>query len=471
MFLWTCDRRQFLDFIMNRKPLSGSDVRSTDTIDGGSPRGDDIMLVWQKSPTDTFAMPRAVILAEGRLQDFLAWVSTYFRHIRPFTAHCRILTSALAQVATQSIPPPLLPDVRSADIGLILAEGIAYSIGRIDLHRLPFSAFARTLSFAYAEGAKRYTQMFAESGEVFNQIRRGWLSARELSNQPSLGLSPADISDVWALVLSAVAGVRSNQAQAQSEPLVVEALQEVQANGHVPRGTWTKLFDRFRIAESQIEVMQGPREGRVQAVEMAIRELAHGVAETRRHRAFIAGYMASRIQPGSLDHVPVLFPAMAELRESLLWYGACSGLTPETSVDNYGNGLGWLMKRELGRPSHWLDRPNCDIALSEMAILLRSREGPKLSLRTLTGGVLKVEIFPLISTSVRWSESGEDQISERDTLAFHQKALFDEDTRMRQDVSELLRRIDDSAMSLDAIRKRVESIFGEKAPAGRKRRK
>jgi AAA domain len=59
------------------------------------------------------------------------------------------------------------------------------------------------------------------------QPLRGWLSARELSNQPSLGLSPADISDVWALVLSAVAGVRSNQAQAQSEPLVVEALQEV----------------------------------------------------------------------------------------------------------------------------------------------------------------------------------------------------------------------------------------------------
>jgi hypothetical protein len=69
------------------------------------------------------------------------------------------------------------------------------------------------------------------------QPLRGWLSARELSNQPSLGLSPADISHVWALVLSAVAGVRSNQAQAQSEPLVVEALQEVQANGHVPRGT------------------------------------------------------------------------------------------------------------------------------------------------------------------------------------------------------------------------------------------
>ena len=151
MYLWTCDRRRFVDFIMNRKPLSGSDVRSADTIDGVSLRGDDITLVWQKSPTDTFAMPRAAIVAEGSTQDFLAWVSTYFRHIRPFTAHCRVLTPSLAHLSTESIPSHLLPDAGSAAIGLILAEGMAYSVGRIDLNRLPFSAFARTLSFAYAE--------------------------------------------------------------------------------------------------------------------------------------------------------------------------------------------------------------------------------------------------------------------------------------------------------------------------------
>jgi len=456
---------------MNRKPLSGSDVRSADTIEGVSPGGDDMVLVWQRSPTDTFAMPRAVIVAEGSTQDFLAWMSTYFRHIRPFTAHCRVLTPSLARLLIQSMAPASLADVGSGDIGLILAEGMAHSVGRADLNRLPFSTFTRTLSFAFAEGAKRYAQMFPENGEMFEQIRSGWLSARELSHQPSLGLSPTDISDVWALVLSAVAGVRSNQAQAQSEPLVIEALQGVRANGYVPRGTWTKLFGRFRMAESLIEVMQGPREGRVQAVEMAIRELAHGPAETRRYRAFIAGYLASRIQPGSLDHLPLLLPAIAELRESFLWYGACAGLTPETSLDNYGNGLGWLMKRELGRPSHWLDRPTCDIALTEMATLLRSREGPRLSLRTLISGVLKVEIFPLISTSVRWSEFGEDQVSERDALVAPQRALFDEDARMRQDVAELLRRIEESTMTLDAIRTRVETIFGERAPAGRKRRK
>jgi hypothetical protein len=234
---------------------------------------------------------------------------------------------------------------------------------------------------------------------------------------------------------------------------------------------WTKFSFRFHKTESLIEAIEGPREGRVKAVDMAIRELAYGPEETRRHRAFIVGYMASRIQPGSLDHFSLIFPAITELRESILWYGACSGLTPETSVDNYGNGLGWLIKRELGRPSHWLDRPNCDIALSEMAILFRSRESTKISLQTLASGVLKVEVFPLISTSVKWAEYGESHVSERNTMAAHQRTIFGEDERLRQDVLELLRKIGESSVSLAAIRKQVETKFGEKTAKGRKRQK
>jgi len=470
MHLLSCDRRSFADFVMSREPLSRGEVQRTDTLEGISPRGDEVLLVWQRAPLDKFALPRAAIVAEDSRADFLAWVSTYFRHIRPFTAHCRVLTPSLARASTQSTESHLLPDVASADIGLILAEGTAYSVGRTDLNRLPFSAFARTLSFACAQGAKRYEGMFADDGTAFEQIRSGWLSARELSNQATLDLSPTDISDVWAAVLRAAAGIGPGKGKGKPESVLVEALEGVRASGRVASQIWAKLSGDLKNAESLSEALEGPREGRVEAVETAVRELAHGPARSRRRRAFVAGYMASRVQPGTLDHFPLLFPAIAELRESLLWYGACSGLTPETSVDNYGNGLGWLMKRELGRPSHWLDRPNCDIALSEMSLLLRNREATKPSLRTLAGGVLKVEVFPLISTSVKWSEHGEDHARERHTEDGRQRTLFDEDARLRQDVLELLRRIDDSATSLDAIRKQVESTFGEKSPERRGRR-
>lgn len=472
MHIWPCTRRGFVDFLASQKPLSVNEVRSVSSFDGISISGDNIMLVWQESPVNVFALPHAAIVSEDGLTDFLAWVSTYFRQFRPFTAHCRVLTPSLAHSLSQSIPSSSFPEIRSADLGLILAEGIAYTVGRTDPSRLPFSAYSRTLSFAFAECARQYDQIIIEKGTAFDQIKSGWLLARELSNQTPLDLSASIIRDVWSVVLRAAAGNDTNKASAIAEPILVEALKGVRTNGKLSKNTWTKLSDCFQNSESLSEAMEGSREGRVKAADIAIRELAHGPESTRRHRAFIAGYIASRIQPGTLDHFTVLTPAVANLRESYLWYGACSGLTPETSVDNYGNGLGWLMKRELERPSQWMDRPDCDIALSEMDLLLRNREGMKVSLRTLVSGLLKVEIFPLISTSVKWTEHGENYISERSAQAEPQRSLFSEDTQLlRQDVLELLRKVEESSMSLNAIRKQVETKFGEKIPKDRNRRK
>jgi len=180
--------------------------------------------------------------------------------------------------------------------------------------------------------------------------------------------------------------------------------------------------------------------------------------------------MVSRIQPGTLDHFPVLFSMITDLRESLLWYGACSGLTTESSITAYGNGLGWLMKRELRRPSHWLDRPDCDIALSEMSILLANREGSKPSIPTLTSGVLRVELFPLVSTSVKWTEYGDEHVGDK-SVAREPRTLFDEDERLREGVLEILRRTEDSARTLDAIRRLAEMTLGEKASKSRGRKK
>ena len=471
LWLYKCDRRGFVDFITNRKPLEKRQMQSTGTLENCYLRDDKILLAWKKPPTESFSLPSAVVVAEDSTVDFLAWVSTYFRHIRPFTAHCRVLGLPLALLLTQSPPAPARRDIGSADIGLILTEGITYSAGRTNVDRLPFSVFTRTLSFAYAEAVKRYEQMFTETDSVFDFISDGWHSARELSNQPSLDLPAPDIGNVWALVLSAASGVLPTQDKAVSEPLVVDALQGVRTDGRIPRETWTGLVSPFPHIESLIEIMEGPREGRVKAAELAIRTLAHGPEAMRVRRAFTAGYIVSRIQPGSLAHFSLLFPLIHNLRESFLWYGACSGLTPETAVDDYGNGLGWLMKRELGRASCWLDRPTCDISLSEMEVLLRSREGSKFSLPTLANGVLNVEIFPLISTSVKWHEYGEERISERGTLAGRQPTLFGKDARSRRYLSEILREIEQSSISLDAIRKQVEALAGERIPKGQRHRK
>jgi hypothetical protein len=106
-----------------------------------------------------------------------------------------------------------------------------------------------------------------------------------------------------------------------------------------------------------------------------------------------------------------------------------------------------------------------------MDTLLRHRNGAKPTLQTLSSGILKVEIFPLIFTSVKWSEYGEDHIPVGDKFAPRQRTMLDDEAGLRQDVFELLRRIEDSTTSLNAIRKQVETKFGQKVPKGRKPQK
>jgi hypothetical protein len=251
-----------------------------------------------------------------------------------------------------------------------------------------------------------------------------------------LEVSANEINEVWAVVLNVVGGSSVAQQKSPPEPLLIEAVRGVKSDGLVPKEIWKKLAARVLRDVPPTESLEGPREARVRAVEHTIRELANRREGSRLERGFVAGYMASRIQPGSLDHFAVLFPAVAELRESLLWYGACAGLSPDSAVASYGSGLGWLLKREVRRPTHWLDRPNCDIALSEMSVLMGGREGSKPTIPTVSSGVLKVELVPLVSTSVKWSEHGEDIATEKRAAP---KTLFDEDTRLREEVLEILR--------------------------------
>ena len=221
MYFASCTRRQFVDFIVSRKTLTPYDVQSSKTIEGILVLGEDIVLVWRKSPADKFSFPCAVIVAEDSVLDFFAWVSTYFRHMRPFTAHCRVLTPSLVRLLEKNTQSLSLPDMRSADIGLVLAEGIAYSADHTDYSRIPPSAFSRTLSFAYAKGVTQYSQVLLEDGPAFDQIQRGWLSVRKLSNQSTLELTPTSIHEVWEVVRCATSTGRIRKGKSKTEQLVM----------------------------------------------------------------------------------------------------------------------------------------------------------------------------------------------------------------------------------------------------------
>jgi len=467
IYQWTCNRLSLVDYIVNRKPVNELDLKISNSLCDLYIGNDEFVMIWDRNPSVEFSIPQVVVINENSTIDFLAWVTTYFRQIRPFTSQCRVLSPTYAKMLLQKDHETINTNVNTAIIGLILAEGVAYSVGRTDLNRLPFSAFARTLCFSLAKGSQNYIHTFADMGLILEEIRNGWATARELVNQPSLILSSSEIREVFEIVNGVVDKDTFQHPKVKYDLVLVEAIKGLKESGRIPNAVLAKISESSQAGISIFREMDGPRETRVKAVEGIIRELVIGPIETKRRRAFLAGYIVSLVQPGSLDHFPLLSSAITDLPECFLWYGACAGLIQESSVDNYANGLGWLLRRELERTSFCLDRPRCDIALSEMIVLLKNREEINLNIRTLTSGTLEVEIFPLVSTTMKYSEHVEVITGEKNTIISNQKTLFGDESQLRQDVLEILYKIEEGTKSLYAIRKQVEMKFGEKTTKGK----
>jgi hypothetical protein len=467
MYTLTCDRRQFVELIAKRKPLRVGDGCITEDLERVALSNDEVIVVWKRPAFDSFVFPNAIIVSERSTTEFLAWVSTYFRHIRPFTAHCRVLTPSTARLAMHSIESPPNLNLGSADVGLIVAEAAAYCVGKTAPSRVSYSGFSRTLSFAVSESVWRYAVSQSTYNLLLDSVRDGWLSARKATSQPSLALTPIEISEVWSTLMDSA----GEETLVGCDSGFVGALRGVRKGGLASNDALTQLFSQLENMRSLGESLGGPREGRVNAVETAVRELRRGPDSTRKLRAFILGFMASRVQPGSLDHLPLLFPLAGELPQCLLWYGAFAGLSPEASVDNFGDGCGLLIRRELGRSIHWLDRPSCDIALSELLVLLGDRLSPRPVLPTLVSGTLTVEIFPKIATSVKWLDHVDESGGESQKATYKGNKLFSEDSRFIETLTELARKLNENSMALDAICRNFGGPVGEQSLKGRKRRK
>jgi hypothetical protein len=153
-----------------------------------------------------------------------------------------------------------------------------------------------------------------------------------------------------------------------------------------------------------------PREQRVEVIDMSLRALISMRRENDERSAFLAGYFASLLAPGTLDHADILAPVASLLPTAYLWYGLFAGMNVRGECLPIGNLLARRIVRDLTLPDRLVDRPRCDVALEEMAMV-----GPGENVLRLTGksGRLEIDILPGVTTAVRWplhTEPGEEDL-------------------------------------------------------------
>ncbi len=394
MWMLPITRRDLVDLLTPRREdnVAGVVEDPFPSLDGV--RGDRMAALWPMRPAEFGRMPTAIIVPDSTLRDSLAWLATYVRDFRPFTAFCRVVEKSTAEQFLNGHSSPHLKSAEGVCSGLILGESLARTHGMASFNDVPAVPYSATLSHAIGRSLALLGAFLS-----LDSIEGLWSQARGLTGQNAPDLPPAAILYVWAVALGMPTQATQPKTLFDSFNALGKAWLELSAIGEISDLVWRRLVDGFPDLEPMRSIVELPREHRVEMIDFALRLLASSRKDADERRAFLAGYFASLLAPGSLDHAEILAPMASAFPTAYLWYGLCAGVNVRGESLPTGNSLARRIVRDLTVPDRLIDRPRCDLAIDEMALFDPVNNPLRL---TTKAGQLDIDILPGVTTSFRW---------------------------------------------------------------------
>lgn len=435
MWVLQVNRRELVDLLAQRSASQAIDAVEKPHLFSDFIHSERITALWPADPNEYGRMPTVIITADGERRDVMAWLSTYVRDFRPFTAYCRVVEQQVFEQFLNFSGTPRLTRMEGICAGLILGESLMYGRGRASILDLPFSAYSATLSHAISRA-------YALTGGTISidSIAKVWAQTREITGQNVL-VPPSDILSVWSIVLRAQRHTVLNHSLFSASDILDNAWMELTSYGELSDELWFQLTQGYSDLIQMRLISNMPREQRVHMVDTALQMLLSSGGDVIR-RSFLAGYVTSLLGPGSIDHADFLTPVATILPTSYLWYGLFAGINLRGDALPVGNPLARRIIRDLTIPDRVIDRPRCDIAFEEL-MMHSSRES--FLKMTSKAGRLDIDLLPGVTTSVRWPPqemSDEITISRmRDNEVRHLLAEMNEFTLRSLQLGERLREV------------------------------
>jgi len=404
MWIKKVTRKELLGIYQSEGPWDLGDIRESDSLRTWPRSAGDIFLIWADNPHERTTLPATVVVERDSQRDFFAWVLTYLPNVRPFTAFCRVIDPEMAIKLVQRGGKPWLGKVQDACLGIILAEAATYLERQPE--RISLVTSRSTFSFSMARSLA-----LGILGADSDHIGNAWFTVRSLTNQPRLSLGMETLEGVWSVAINLSGeGERPPSFEQRRVPVrIMNACLDLYRTGEIQSQRWQEMASGISEINEASGRMNGPLEIRVLALEKALIALSNERIIDRMTAAFVSGYLASQVSPGTLDHVGLLVPLIQQLPSALLWYGLCAGLQQRSNLQNHAGGLGRRILQEVLRDDSLLDKPHCDIALAELEVLSKA-ENQLYDLRTANHGQLEVEIGPCVNTVLRWPSRGEKEM-------------------------------------------------------------
>ncbi len=352
----------------------------------------EVRLLWSDKPLNG-EIPQIIVVRDSEIDDFFAWANTYLTSWSPISAYFRVLTEGEQIDSDKTCSSVPEKSIELASLGLIIAEALTYSERVYRVGQIPSNWCLATFSFVAAQGAK--------TADKLDSLAEKWLECRKLTNQSALSLDVGNLLQPWRTLLYAVEcqNGKSSQVSNLVQSIFVACLFEVMHRGEISTEVWRGMTRNCKAAADAAELMHGNRENRVNVFENFVKDMRSAMYKDTQEFSFIAGYLASRISPGTFDQASMLQSELDLFPSSILWLGILASLNEKEQLSS--SSIGRKIWKELGNRQSYFSRPRSDIGLRELRVLAQGgsfEEGYKTDI----SGSLIVELEPWISTRVRW---------------------------------------------------------------------
>jgi hypothetical protein len=359
-----------------------------------SPEPRTLWVTWSDEPGQLDALPQLIVVADEDINDFLAWAVTFLPPIKPLTAFIRTIPWSVYEMMRDIHPKPT-DGLARVLVGAILGEAMIHSVGRSYFETLPLTAFDSTFSATLGRALMR-----GFSPELLKHTSRNWRFVRQITEQPKRREIPESFEDVWSVILLLAGHQIPNELISPQLEAIYKACSEIRETGGMSSFTWSRITQGRLTNSVYADVMLASKERRVEVFEEVVRALMQNSPDEL-SSSFLAGYFASLVSGGSLEHAHLVFPLQERLPMVMPWYGVCSALIPGSRVLTDYSYLGLRLVRAMSYREGLLSPPSCDIAVSEFEVLLRGDQRAQ-AFRQTNSSFLRVEVAPTVTTVVKW---------------------------------------------------------------------
>ena len=389
MFFTLSNKETFLDLLQVKEVKFSRIYNKIEEIP--MPVGEEVILVWKEISNDYQFLPIYICTPKGKSREFIAWATTYLKHMRPFTAFVRvvdieeyIMLERIKNINVSSREINIL-------VGLIIGELLTLQkMGRVK--HLNSMAAESTLSYAFAKLFMHNLPF--KTTDLITQYE----TTRNLAGVQTLSSKNIQIQLIWSYLQPIIEGDKS--ILFSRSDLSYQPIDDILDN----------LKNGFEISKPMIEnvlahsiglnYIKDNMEVRVTNFEN-ICSMISEIKISERSASFIIGYLANQISPGTLKHQMLLEPYFKRFPNIFVWYGVFAGLTLQSDVMSFSNGLGWQISKQLDRKINLFEYPESDICFNEYEMLLKTSK-PDISFNTQSASNIVVELVPGIKTNVSW---------------------------------------------------------------------